>query len=181
LRFAFVTLGAAALVVAGCDSGKPARSARLQAVVLGWHENCGTRADPLLIETRRLIVGERRWWVKLSFRNDTRVTLRVTRPHFLGERLFGLEPFSTTSFREVLRRAKTAEAGPRALADRFAPSKPTLIAPGEGWSGSFSGPGPLPSGTPIRVVLGLFYITQHVPRGFFGGFICVSRRYVELR
>jgi hypothetical protein len=81
----------------------------------------------------------------------------------------------------VLKRAETAEAGPRVLADRFVPSKPTLVAPGEGWSGSFSGHGRLPAGTPIRVVLGLFYITQHVPRGFFGGFLCVSSRYVRLR
>jgi len=119
LRSALVALTAVALVVPGCGSSAPARSARPQIAELDWHENCGTRAEPLPIETRSLVVGKRRWRVELSFRNRTRVTLRVTRPHFPGERLFGLEPFSTTSYREVLRRAETGEAGPRTLADIF--------------------------------------------------------------
>jgi hypothetical protein len=182
LRPAFVTLGAAALAVAaGCDSSSPARWARPQVAELRWHENCGTRADPLPIETQRLVVGRRRWRVELSFRNETGVTLSVLRPHALGETLFGLEPFSTTSFREVLKRAETAEAKPRTYADRFRPSTPRLLAPGERWPGSFSGPGKLPAGVPIRVVLGRFVVTEKLPRGFFPGFLCISKRYIRLR
>lgn len=182
MRPAFVTLGAAALAVAaGCDSSSPARWARPQVAELRWHENCGTRADPLPIETRRLVVGRRAWRVELSFRNETGVTLSVLRPHALDETLFGLEPFSTTSFREVLKRAETAEAKPRAYADRFDPSTPRLLSPGDGWSGSFSGSGRLPAGAPIRVVLGRFVVTEKVPPGFFAGFLCISKRYIRLR
>jgi hypothetical protein len=106
----------------------------------------------------------------------------VLRPHAAGETLFGLEPFSTTSFREVLKRAETGEAKPRSFADRFSPSTPNLLARGARWSGSFSGPGPLPASAPIRVVLGRFVITgAKVPRGFPRGFLCISKRYVRLR
>jgi hypothetical protein len=172
---------ALALLVAGCDSAEPQRWARPQALRLDWHENCGTRARPLTISTRRLTVGERRWRVALAFRNETGITLGVLRPHAVEETLFGLAPYGTTSFREVLKRAENAEAKPLTYADRFSPAAPRLLAPGERWSGSFSGLGRLPRGVPVRVVLGRFVITGRVPRGFFRGFLCVSKRYVRLR
>jgi hypothetical protein len=172
---------ALALLAAGCDSSAPQRWARPQALRLGWHENCGTRARPLTISTRRLTVGERRWRVELAFRNETAITLGVVRPHTVDETLFGLAPYKTTSLREVLKRAETAEAKPLTYADRFSPAAPRLLAPGERWSGSFSGRGRLPRGVPVRVVLGRFVITGRVPRGFFRGFLCVSNRYVRLR
>jgi hypothetical protein len=169
------------LLAAGCDSSAPQRWAQPQALRLDWHENCGTRARPLTISTRRLSVGERRWRVELAFRNETGITLGVLRPHAVDETLFGLAPYRTTSLREVLKRAETAEAKPLTYADRFEPATPRLLAAGERWSGSFSGPGRLPRGVPVRVVLGRFVITGRVPRGFFRGFLCVSKRYVRLR
>jgi hypothetical protein len=177
---AAVVLGLA-LVVTGCGSSSPQRWARPQSVRLGWHENCGTRARPLPVETRRLTVGERRWRVELSFRNETGITLGVVRPHAPGETLFGLAPYRTTSLREVLRRAETSTAKPQTYADRFEPRQPRLLSPGERWSGSFSGLGRLPHGVPIRVVLGRFVITGEVPSGLVRMFLCVSRRYVRLR
>jgi hypothetical protein len=169
------------LLAAGCDSLAPQRWARPQALRLGWHENCGTRARPLTVSTRRLTVGDRRWRVELAFRNETGITLGLLRPHAVDETLLGLAPYRTTSLREVLKRAETAEAKPLTYADRFEPAAPRLLAAGERWSGSFSGPGRLPRGVPVRVVLGRFVITGPVPRGFFRGFLCVSKRYVRLR
>jgi hypothetical protein len=177
---AAVVLGLA-LVAAGCGSSSPQGWARPQSVRLDWHENCGTRARPLPVETRRLAVGERRWRVALSFRNGTGITLGVVRPHATGETLFGLAPYRTTSYREVLRRVETATAKPLTYADRFEPRQPRLLSPGERWSGTFSGRGRLPRDVPIRVVLGRFVITGDVPRGLIRMFLCVSRRYVRLR
>jgi len=148
---------------------------------LGWHENCGTGKRPLPIATRRLVVGRRRWQVDLSFRNETGLTLEIVRPHAVGETLFGLEPFETTSRREVLARAQSGGAKPRAFADRFTPSIPVILAPRKGWSGSFSGLGRVPAEVPIRVVLGRFVPTGVVPKGFFDGFLCVSERFVRLQ
>ena len=177
---AAIVLGLA-LVAAACGSSSPQHWARPQSVRLDWRENCGTRARPLPFETRRLAVGERRWRVAVSLRNETGVTLGVVRPHATGETLFGLAPYRTTSYREVLRRAQTATAKPLTYADRFEPRQPRLLSPGERWSGTFSGPGRLPRAVPIRMVLGRFVITGKVSRGLVRMFLCVSRRYVRLR
>lgn len=171
----------ALLVVTACGSTTPpGRVAREQVLELGWHENCGTRTHSIPIETRRLVVGKRRWLVELAFRNGTGVTLAVVRPHVPGGTYFGLESFETASYEEVLERAERNEAKPGWLADRFSPSQPGPVGPGQRWSGSFSGPGGLPAGTPIRVVLGRFVSTGAVPPGFPGGFLCISERVVEL-
>jgi hypothetical protein len=183
MRAVLVTVAAAALAIAaGCGSSAPARWARPQVVQLGWHENCGTRANPIPIRTRRLVVGQRRWLVELAFRNETSSTLGVLQPHSPGMTYFGLAPFKTGSWREVSKRVETRDVLPRTIADRFNPAKPRLLAPGDGWSGSFSGLDHLPAVTPIRVVLGLFVIGEgKLPRGFARGFLCMSVHVVRLR
>ena len=169
------------LVAAACGETERADVARAQVRSLDWHENCGTHDDALPIETRRLAVRGGRWHVTLAFRNETSVTLTIVRPHIAGGTYFGLEPFETSSSSEVRERAERLAAKPRTLADRFEPELPRVLMPGDGWSGTFSGPGGLPAGTPIRVVLGRFVIRGHVPPGFFDGFLCISERAVRLR
>jgi hypothetical protein len=103
IRF-FLAVGLA-LVVGGCGSKDSGSVARPQSANLNWHENCGTRADPIPIATRRIVVERGVWRVRLSFRNRTRVTLFIVRPHIPGGTYFGLEPFRTSSWSEVLERA----------------------------------------------------------------------------
>jgi len=172
--------GAVAFLAAGCGSGSGVPVASPQVLRLGWHEDCGTKADRLPIVTRRLVIGRGRWRVDLSFRNETRIGLYVIRPHFPGQTFFGLEPFRTGSLEEVRRRAALGTVHVEALADRFRPYRPALISPGERWSGSFSGPGALPAGVPVRVVLGRFVPLGPVPPGLYDGFLCISRRAVRL-
>lgn len=169
-------LAAVALFLGGCG-GSEARVAEPQVVRLGWHENCGTRADRLPITTRRLVVGKGRWRVDLSFRNEMHVPLNVVRPHHPGQTWFGLEPFRTTSLQEVRDRAATGAIHVQTVADRFSPSRPALIPPGHGWSGSFAGPGGLPADVPIRVVLGAFL----PPGPITDRFLCISEKAVRLR
>jgi hypothetical protein len=169
------------LLACGCGSGSSGNFARPQTANLNWHENCGTRADPIPIATRRLVVAKGVWRVALSFRNRTRVTLFVMRPHFRGDTYFGLEPFRTSSRREVFERAEAgAGAEPRTIAERFSPALPRRLPPGRGWSGEFSGRAALPAGVPIRVVLGRFVAIGHAPSELFHGFLCVSERVVRL-
>lgn len=170
-----------ALATAGCGSTSSGKVARPQTANLGWHENCGTRTDPLPISTRRLVVGKGVWRVDLSFQNRTRVTLFIQRPHFPGGTYIGLEPFKTSSRREVLERAASgAGAKPRTIAERFDPPLPRRLTPGQGWSGEFSARASLPAGVPIRVVLGRFVALGRVPSDEFRGFLCISERAVRL-
>ena len=164
------------LFVGGCGTSSSGKVAGPQTAGLGWHENCGTRADPVPITTRRLVVGNGVWRVSLSFRNRTRVTLFIQRPHFPGGTYFGLEPFRTSSRREVVERAASgAGAKPRTIAQRFNPPLPRRLPSGRGWSGEFSGRASLPAGVPIRVVLGRFVASDD-----FRGFLCISDRVVRL-
>jgi hypothetical protein len=164
------------LAAGGCGSGSSGKVANPQTLSLGWHENCGTGADPLPIATRRLVVGKGVWRVDLSFRNRSSVTLFIQRPHFPGGTYFGLEPFRTSSWREVISRAASgAGAKPRTIAERFNPPLPRRVPPGRGWSGEFSGRASLPAGVPIRVVLGRFVASDD-----FRGFLCISDRVVRL-
>jgi hypothetical protein len=179
-RFVGIPCLALLFVTACGETTPPAPVARKQVRELGWHENCGTRAHPIPIETRRLLVGKYRWTVELAFRNETGVTLSVVRPHVPGGTYFGLEAFETASPHEVLERVERNAAKTGWLADGFTPSRPGLVRPGQRWSGSFSGPGDLPAATPIRVVLGRFDITESIPPGFPGGFLCFSERVVRL-
>ena len=183
MRALVVSVGVLARVATGCGSNSEATWARPQVVHLGWHENCGTRVNPVPISTRRLVVGPRRWLVELAVRNETSTTLGVLQPHSPDLTYFGLVPFKTASWREVVKRSETRrDVYPRTIADRFEPAKPRLLAPGDHWSGSFSGPGRLPAETPLRVVLGLFVIGEgKVPRGFARGFLCMSERVARLR
>jgi hypothetical protein len=68
---------ALAVAAGGCGSSSSGKIARTQTANLGWHENCGTRTNPLPIETRRLVIGKGVWRVDLSFRNRTSVTLFI--------------------------------------------------------------------------------------------------------
>ena len=152
------------LLACSCGSGSSGDVARPQIAKLNWHENCGTRADRIPISTRRLVVEKGVWRVALSFRNETDLTLFIVRPHFPHDTYFGLEPFRTSSRREVIERAQTgAGAKPRTIAEHFRPPLPRLLPPGRGWSGEFSGRAALPAGVPIRVVLGRFVAGPPAP------------------
>jgi len=178
----FLAVGLA-LFPGGSGSNGSGTVARPQTANLNWHENCGTRADPIPIATRRLVVEQGIWRVGLSFRNRTRVTLFIVRPHVPGGTYFGLEPFRTSSWREVLERAQAGAAKPRTIAEHFKPALPRRLPPGRGWywSGEFSGPGGLPVGVPIRVVLGRFVAAgQQAPSELSGGFLCISERVIRL-
>jgi hypothetical protein len=109
------------------------------------------------------------------------VTLFILRPHVPGGTYFGLEPFRTSSWREVVERAEAGAAKPRTIAERFRPALPRRLPPGRGWSGEFSGLGGLPAGVPIRVVLGRFVAIGQAPSELSGGFLCISERVIRLR
>ena len=102
------------------------------------------------------------------------------RPHFPGGTYFGLAPYRTSSWKEVVERGKSGVgAQPRTIAEHFSPALPRRLPPGRGWSGEFSGRAALPAGVPIRIVLGLFAGVA-APSELFEGFLCVSERAVRL-
>ena len=99
--------------------------------------------------------------------------LSIVRPH-TDETFFGLAVFRGARTAEVRARVGARSIHVQLVADRFEPRLPRRLAPGSGWSGTFSGPGRLPRGRFVRVVVGRFALLGHAPPGLYREFICVS-------
>jgi len=166
---------AATFLTVGCGGGtSDAEWARAQTVALGWTERCGSVTRAVTLGLRRLTLSRDRWRVEASVQNGTGVALSVLRPH-TDETFFGLAAFQGAGAADVHARARRQALHLQLVADRFRPQLPRLLAPGAGWSGTFSGPGRLPRGRFIRVVVGRFVIRGTPPRGLYREFLCVSR------
>ena len=140
---------------------------------LGGVERCGPRGQRIHTELLRLDLGRERWRVSGSIRNDSDVPLRIFRPHTDAGTYFGLLAFQHASSAAIERRLSEGRIHAQLVADRFRPTLPRLLRPGEGWQGTFSGPGRLPRGRDVRVVLGRFSIKGEPPPA---GFLCISER-----
>jgi hypothetical protein len=158
----------------GCGGG----GARLewaapQTLPLGGAEPCGPPEQTIRLDLRRLELELDRWSVSGSFVNASDAVVRIFRPHTDAGTSFGLMVLRTASRKEIERRAREGRIHVQLIADRFRPPLPRLVPPGEGWRGTFSGPGRLPRGRDVRVVLGRFSIKGHAPPV---GFLCISER-----
>ena len=102
---------------------------------------------PVVYRVRTLRFGPHGWSVSGSVLNRTKQPLRIVYAHEpAGHNAFGI---------------RVGEAP--GLAVRFRPPVPTLLRPGEGWTGTFSGPDGLAAGTLVRVQFGQFG-TLHADR-----------------
>ena len=161
------------LLTAGCGASSASSPARARTIALDWHELTGRPGAQMIVDVRRLVVRPNGWSVTASVKNDTQVTMSISRPHHSGETEFGVLVLGS-------RRASDVEAaGPGVFATHVVPRAPLVLHPRETWGGTFSGPGRLSSGRYVRVELGRFttvgppergvperfrYITDHVVR-----------------
>jgi hypothetical protein len=159
-------------------AGPRAEWADPQVVRLGGPERCGPPEQRVQLGVRRLELGRDSWTVAGAFRNDSDVPLRIFQPHTDAGTYFGLAVFRSAGRAEIERRVREGRIHVQLVADRFRPPLPRLVAPGESWRGAFSGPGRLPSGRDVRVVLGRFSLRGHAPPV---GFLCVAARGPRLR
>jgi hypothetical protein len=90
------------------------------------------------------------WTVAASIENDTPGTLTIGRRHRRHGTEFGVLVLPSG------RADAVAKAGPGIFATRFSPTVPSRLRPGQSWNGTFSGPGPLPVGSYVRIELGFF-------------------------
>jgi hypothetical protein len=152
-----------AVVLTGCGSTSQGTWAPPQTVRLDWSEPAcaGVR-----FSVARLTVEPSRWRIEATVVNGDG-PLAIDRPGHAGETYFGIARGDR----------RTAEAlHDSLLADRFAPALPRQLGHGSRWHGTYSGPGRLPLGTPLRLVFGRFRHVGPDPRGF----LCVSEHQVTL-
>jgi hypothetical protein len=142
------TLSAVALLAA-CGSTARIDPPRPQTAHLDWTESGDPHnllGGPIVFHVRTLRLGPKGWTVDAAVVNRTKQPLRILYAHEApGHNEFGLYVLKTDGY---------------ALATRFHPRVPTLLLPGERWSGTFSGPAPVARGTHVSVQFGQFATTH---------------------
>jgi hypothetical protein len=123
-----------------------------QKVVLGWEESVGSGREKLVFSVASLEVLEHGWRAEIALENSTSTSYEVAATH---DRPFGLMLLSTGDHEAL---EEQNEAGTLPLirpASRYEPQLPTILEPGDTWSGTISAPGALAANSWVRVVFGL--------------------------
>ena len=143
----------------GCGGTNPP-PAHAQVAHVNWREAGDPHnllGGPIVYRVQTIRVAPSGWRVTASVVNRTKEPLRIVYAHEpAGHNAFGI---------------RVGEGAAHAL--HFKPAVPILLRPGEGWSGEFSGPERLPSGTLVHVQFAQFgtlhgdrftWVTDHAYR-----------------
>jgi hypothetical protein len=123
-----------------------------QKVVLGWEESVGSGREKLVFSVESLEILEHGWRAEIALENRMNMSYEVAATH---DRPFGLMLLSSGDHEAL---EEQNEAGTLPLirpASRFEPPLPTILEPGDSWSGTMSAPGALVANSWVRVVFGL--------------------------
>jgi hypothetical protein len=109
-------------------------------IPVGWNESAG---NLMLFRVVAIDVEKNGTWaVAATFKNTSGKPLTVTNEFALA--LFKSKADHDPSNAKIY------------LASKFQPARPTVLKPGQVWSGAFGGSGSVPSGSYVRVVFGHF-------------------------
>ncbi len=148
------------LLAAGSAGAHPAESAAT--FKLGWNERAlGGGRTVMTFNVRTLTVTNRGWTFAASFRNTSKSRVAIQQ-----------------GFALLVTKKRAQIDGAKALAAKsFRPALPASLAPGQGWSGTFTGAGAsILHGVFVRAYFGYFrgplvpgragfgWITDHVVR-----------------
>lgn len=155
-RVTRITL-AACVVAAGLMLAAPASARTIR---LGWTEKTPAPYYGYIAMTfnvRSVTVTPSGWSVRAEMinRSGKRITFRRGTSYFPRRVGFGLR---VPVKREVGRPSYVERS-----ATTFSPQLPQSLAPGQRWSGRFSGRGSLPRGKPIAVTFGVFLVNGTDP------------------
>jgi peptide/nickel transport system permease protein len=172
VRVAIAVAAAAGVVVLYHETGgHPAQASTpvpgepRHEVRLGWNEQAGH----LRVQVGSVAVGRRTWVVRAAVENRSPQALNVDRGRNTSS--FDAGPSLLVSYRPP--GALFAELRVVPATD-VEPALPSSLAPGERWSGTFSGLGKIPHGTLVHVGIGAFAMPDR------GHFTWVSQNSFEL-
>ena len=166
---------------AGCGGGSASVVyASPQEIRISSNELDGYRGHGFRLQIRGLRLTSDRWLVTASVTNATPVSWVVRRPHVRGGTKFGLFVLSTSDPKRWRAEFEAARTTPSLLAEQFQPPLPASFAPGERWSGAFSGRGRIPQGSFVRFAFGRFTTSGKPPTGLPAGLMAVTRHPVRV-
>jgi hypothetical protein len=149
---------ALAPVLAGCGAIAkplpPAYAAGPQRAILDWKEFFGDRSGGLGFGVRSFEVTTTGWRAQISIANQTDVPFAFGSGTSQLSQAFGVMLFATGAHSELDRRNANGTMPTIRSATQFAPALPARLGARQTWVGTISAPGPLASGTWVRVVFG---------------------------
>ena len=157
------------LLLSGCGAAveaepvRPARAAEPHHVELGWRESYPSTGERISFAVDGLTVRARGWSVEVAVSNDTRIPfeLGVNR----AQLSFGLMLFATGELEELEEANRLGRLPAVRLATTMEPRPPDMLAPGETWRATLTGPGSLADGSFVRVAFGPLRAVGDPPKG----------------
>jgi hypothetical protein len=135
----------------GSSRAVASRPAGPQLATLGWRETYGSPKEQLVFSVETLEIVPRGWRARLSLENRSTTSYRVASAL---EQPFGLMVFSTGEFDDFSRMNEEGVLPAIRPATEYDPKLPSVLEPGDSWTGTISAPGALVAGSWVRVVFG---------------------------
>jgi len=124
---------------------------------------------------QELRVNPHGWRALVSFRNDSKLALKLATGGPRSPRDWGLGVFT-----DELSRRVEVPGNYLIRAAHIEPPLPKRLRPGESWSGTFSSPNPPRNKRVLRMLFGTFFWEGKPPAGFFGqAFAWVTTDFVH--
>jgi hypothetical protein len=133
------------------DTSQRSTAAGPQMATLGWRETYGPAGEQLVFSVDSLEVLPRGWKAKLSLENRTNTSYGVASTL---EQPFGLMVFSTGSHEEFMQMNEERMLPAVRPATTYEPRLPSVLEPGDSWTGTISAPGALVANSWVRIVFG---------------------------
>ncbi len=122
-----------------------------QKATLGWEEMYGERGEQLIFSVESFEVMQAGWRAEVSVENESSTSYELAST---VQRPFGVMVFASANFDVLEQQNEDGTLPPVRPAVRYEPQLPTILEPGNSWSGTISAPGSLVANGWVRVVFG---------------------------
>jgi hypothetical protein len=182
-RAVLVLATAVALLASGCaqDSKpfEPVAAAPPQSADVAWTESFPEAGPALIFRVGTVRIRTDRWEADISIENQTDLRYEIPSAGS-AKRLFGVMIFEDDDLDELKRRSESGELPTIRSAQSALPEIPSVIAPGQRWTGTIAAAGSLPAGQWLRVVFGPLTVQGEVPEGVEPGITWITDHATRL-
>jgi hypothetical protein len=129
----------------------PSVAASPQKATLGWREAHGERGERIVFEVETFEVTPSGWRADVAVINESTTSYEIASTIQLP---FGLMIFGSADYETLTKQNEDGTLPPVRPAARYEPRLPTILEPGDSWSGTISAPGSLVANSWVRVAFG---------------------------
>jgi hypothetical protein len=129
----------------------PSVAASPQSATLGWRETHGEGREQLVFSVETFEVTRTGWRAQVSVENESTTSYKLAST---VQQPFGVMVFASANYDALEEQNEAGTLPPVRPAARYDPPLPTILEPGNSWSGTISAPGSLVANGWVRVVFG---------------------------